>query len=56
MASERGLAGDNLIIPGGQPPDCQGLNDPMDTDGIRQIRETVLVKAFPGLLDPGLHL
>lgn len=50
------LAGNDLVIAGGQTADRQGLDDTVDADGFGQIGQRLLVKALPGLVQPRLHL
>jgi len=50
------LAGDDLVIAGGQPPDGEGLNDPVGADGVGQVGQSFLVETLPGLVQPRLDL
>ena len=50
------LAGDDLIVPRGQPPDRQGLDDPVGADGLGELGQGLLVEPLPGLIEPRLHL
>ena len=50
------LSGDDLVIAGGEPADGEGLDDPVDADGVGQILRALLVKPLPGLLEARFHL
>ena len=50
------LPGDDLIVSRGQPAHRQGLEQPMLTDGLRQVGQGFLVKVFSGLVQARLHL
>ena len=48
--------GNDLIITGGEAAHGQRLDHPVLPDGIGQVGQRLVVKAFPGLFEPGLHL
>ena len=50
------LPGDDLIVPGGQPPDCEGLDNAVFPDGGGQIGQGVFIEPLSGLVQPGLYL
>ena len=50
------LPGDDLVVPGGQPPDSEGLDDAVLPDGGGQVGQGVLIEPLPGLVQAGLHL
>ena len=49
------FAGNDLIVPGGQLPHGQRLDDAVFPDGIRQLGQRLLVKVLPGLGGIALH-
>ena len=50
------LSGDDLIIAGVQLADGNGLDQAVLGDGVCQLLQSILIKIFSGLFQPGLHL